>query len=132
MTSFIIPGKPHAKQRPRFRKATGHSYTPKETVSFEDTVRAVGLEHFKEPLEGPVKLTVIASFVPPKSWSKKKTMAHMFEPHRQKPDWDNLGKSISDGLNRVAYADDSQVAECYILKKWSDVEQTFVRVEAIR
>ncbi len=131
MITFTIPGKPHAKQRPRFSRRSGRAFTPKETVSFEAVVGQIGLQHFPKPLEGPIKLTVFATFEPAKSWSKKKAAEHMNRPHTQKPDLDNLVKSLKDGLNRIAYADDGQVAECVSRKVWGPTAKTVVIVEAL-
>lgn len=38
--------------------------------------------------------------------------------HTQRPDLDNITKSIADGLNGVAYADDGQIAETEAIKRW--------------
>jgi Holliday junction resolvase RusA-like endonuclease len=55
----------------------------------------------------------------------------MGRAHVQKPDLDNIVKAISDGLNRVAFADDSQIAEMVIQKRWGVEAKTIVMVEAI-
>ena len=128
--TITIPGKPFGKQRPRATRM-GRMYTPAETVAFESIVRQIAVEHFPEPLVGPVKVTVIATFVPAESWSAKKRAAHLHRPHIQKPDCDNCAKAILDGLNRIAFADDAQVAEISARKVWGIIEQTVVHVEAL-
>ena len=128
--TFSIPGKPFAKQRARATRQ-GRMYTPKETVSFERQVGQIALDHFSQPIAGPVRLTVYATFEPAKSWAKKKRAAHMHTPHTQKPDLDNCLKAIKDGLNRIAWADDSQVAEVVARKVWGLTARTVVHVEAI-
>jgi len=128
--TFTIPGKPFAKQRPRATRQ-GRVYTPKETVSFERTVGQIALEHFREPLAGPVKVSIWATFEPAKSWSKKKTAEHINRPHTQRPDLDNCAKAILDGLNRIAWADDGQVAEINVRKVWGPSARTVVTVEAL-
>lgn len=128
LVTFVIPGKPFAKQRPRATRQ-GRVYTPKETVSFERTVGQIALPLFAEPLEGPVKVGIFATFEPARSWSKKKTEAHLHRPHTQRPDLDNLAKAICDGLNRIAWADDGQIAELTTRKVWGVTAQTVVRVE---
>ena len=37
-----------------------------------------------------------------------------------KPDWDNIGKIISDALNGIAYKDDAQVVSCTVEKRYSN------------
>lgn len=127
---FEIAGKPFAKQRPLATRQ-GRVYTPKETVSYEAKVAEVGLRHFDTPLEGPVKVTIIAVFEPAKSWSKKKTAAHLWQPHIQRPDIDNCQKAILDGLNRVAFADDGQVCQIEAKKVWGTPAKTVVVVERV-
>lgn len=129
--TLTIPGKPFAKQRPRFSRKTGTAFTPKETVSFEDAVRALGALHFKQPIEGPVRIEVIASFAPPASWSQAKRKAHLGRHHTQRPDADNIVKAITDALNRIAFADDAQIAEVIARKFWGASDQTTVYVSAI-
>ena len=129
--TFTIHGTPFAKQRPRFSRASGRAFTPGETVSFERHVGDAARGLFAAPLFGPVRLTVFATFAPPPSWSKKKREAHLHRPHTQKPDLDNLAKAISDGLNRIAFADDSQIAEMTCRKVWGVTPQTVVIVEGI-
>lgn len=131
MTTFVIPGKPFAKQRPRFSRRNGRAFTPKETVSFEQTVGAIAVKHFPTPIQGPVRLKVAATFIPAPSWSKKKTAAHINRPHMQRPDLDNIVKAISDGLNRIAYADDGQIVQVEASKIWGPHAQTVVTVEAL-
>ena len=130
MITFTIPGKPFGKQRPRATRQ-GRMYTPAQTVAFETVVRQVGIEHFPTPLTGPVRVTIIATFIPAASWSKAKRAEKLHRPHTQKPDLDNCAKAILDGLNRIAFADDGQVAEISARKVWGIVEQTVVHVEAI-
>lgn len=128
--TLIIPGKPFAKQRPRATRQ-GRVYTPKETVSFERTVATIAAQQIKTPITGPVRLTIRATFAPPASWSKKKTAGTIHRPHTQRPDLDNIAKALKDGLNRIAWADDSQVAEMTASKVWGLIEQTVVHIEPI-
>jgi Holliday junction resolvase RusA-like endonuclease len=37
-----------------------------------------------------------------------------------KPDWDNLGKMLSDALNQVIWSDDAQICEAHVYKRYSD------------
>ena len=50
----------------------------------------------------------------PKSWSKKKKSEHNGKPHRQKPDLDNLIKSLWDCL----FKDDAHFAKVSAVKLW--------------
>lgn len=131
--TFTIPGKPFAKQRPRATARGGFArvYTPSETVSFERQVAVIARDFFANPIAGPVRIVVIATFAPAKSWSKKKTAALLGQYHTQKPDGDNCLKAVKDSLNRIAWSDDSQVADARVVKVWGPTEVTSVTVEGI-
>ena len=51
----------------------------------------------------------------PKSWSKKKKAEMVGRPHQQRPDIDNLAKSLLDAL----YGDDSHIWNISLVKKWA-------------
>lgn len=131
--TFEIFGKPFGKQRPRFARRGKFvaTYTPEKTVSAESSIQVIANTLFEKPATGPVELIVVARFKPPKSWSKKKIEAHLGQPHLQKPDWDNIGKLVSDALNGFAYVDDSQICYCVVQKRWSEVAQTTVTVKEL-
>lgn len=128
---FEIPGKPGTKQRPRFNRQTGRTYTPKETASYEAQVVDFFLGKYPEhvPVIAPVRMTIMAFYPIPASWSKKKKQAAMSgEIFPGKPDWDNVGKIISDALNEVAFKDDSQIYQCTVAKMYSDRPRVFVQI----
>ena len=129
-TTFEILGQPVAKQRPRMAR-NGRVYTPAKTVAFENMVRSIAAPNFSTPIHGPVKVTVWATFKPPKSWTKKKTAATINRPHIQRPDIDNVAKAICDGLNGLAYEDDCQVASIEARKVWGPLARTVVTIEAL-
>jgi len=131
MPKFTIPGKPFGKQRPKFttRGKFAKAYTPKETIAAEAVVAREARKHFKEPLSGPVEIWVVAKFVPPKSWPKYRKAECLGTYHTQKPDWDNIGKLISDALNGIAYQDDAQVCFAVVQKVWAEVAETVVSVK---
>lgn len=52
----------------------------------------------------------------PVSWSKKKRAALNGQPHQQKPDVDNLVKSVLDAL----LADDSSIHTVHATKTWGE------------
>ena len=103
--SFVLPGVPVAKGRPRMTKR-GHVFTPKKTVSYEQSI-ALAAQAAKSKLgggllfDGPVMVTIHCHFAMPKSWSRKRKEQMLYEPHIQLPDLDNLVKSIMDGLNHT-------------------------------
>ena len=125
---FVVKGEPKGKGRPRFTK-TGRVYTPAETAQYE---RLVAM-NYSESAKGykfttPVKVTVKAYHKPPKGKSKKVT-GDMLNGHilpTKKPDADNVAKIILDGLNHIAWDDDTQVVDMMVIKRYS--EEPFVAV----
>ena len=111
--AFRLYGKPVGKGRPRYTTAGGFGrmYTPKPTRDYERTVA----EEYRLAkgwlMERPVMITVMQCFPIPKGASKKE--AQLMRDYRIvpscKPDIDNVLKVVLDGLNGVAYRDDTQV-----------------------
>jgi Holliday junction resolvase RusA-like endonuclease len=105
--TFTIPGKPVAKARPRFTKE-GRTYTPDNTANFE-TLAKLCFQQVKPlgftALDEPVRVTIKAQFAMPKKAPKRVET----RPKVTKPDIDNIIKSVLDGLNTVAWRDDSVV-----------------------
>ncbi len=130
---FVIKGEPRGKGRPRFTK-NGHVYTPAETINYETVV---GLS-YRNSAKGykftsPVKVTIKAYHKPPKGKSKK-VVEDMLNGHilpTKKPDADNVAKIILDGLNHVAWDDDTQVVEMMVTKQYSAEPMVAVIVEEI-
>lgn len=69
----------------------------------------------------------VVFFIPmPKSWSKAKRNIMNGKPHQQKPDLDNLLKSVQDAFNK----DDSHVWGIRSRKFWSDKGMIVIDAEA--
>lgn len=130
---FTIPGKPFGKQRHRVGVVAGRAraFDTAENRSFEQKVAELARPLFPAPIEGPVRLRVVAVFEIPKSWPKKRQAAALDGYHTQKPDRDNIEKAVQDGLNRIAWRDDGQVADGRCVKRWGRYAETFVTVEAL-
>lgn len=127
---FIVLGEPVAKGRPRFTR-TGKAYTPKKTKDYEKKVRETyekgGYPYFGR---SPVRMEVKVFMAAPKSTSKKKLqmMKNGFIRPIKKPDLTNIVKSIEDGLNGVAYEDDSQIVEMNAEKYYSEIPHVSVLI----
>ena len=129
---FTIKGEPRGKGRPRFTK-TGRVYTPTETAQYESLV---GLSYRNSArgykFTSPVRVTIKAFHKPPKK--SKKVVEDMLNGRilpTKKPDVDNIAKIILDGLNKVAWDDDTQVIEMMVTKRYSDEPLVAVIVEEI-
>ncbi|MEG0157528.1 MAG: RusA family crossover junction endodeoxyribonuclease, partial [Anaerovoracaceae bacterium] len=88
MISFTVPGAPFGKQRPRVTKFG--TYTPKETINYENLVKTCCTGNPFSP-EAALIATVRAFFSIPKSTSQKdreKMIQGIIRPTK-KPDNDN-------------------------------------------
>lgn len=120
------------KQRPRMNTRTGRAYTPGKTKSYEYLVRQLFLDKYPnfKPIEGRINITIWAYFEVPKSTSKKKELEMLsgqISPVK-KPDWDNIGKIISDALNKFAFLDDAQIVDARVVKEYSKTPKVIVKI----
>ena len=121
--SFTVPGEPVAKGRARAFVRGGRvaHYTPDKTERYEARVATFAQQAMAgaRPLEGGVALSVVARFSIPASWSKKRRQAAMdgLEQVTKRPDLDNVLKAIKDGMNGIAWLDDSQVVQLVDCRK---------------
>ena len=121
--SFTIPGEPVAKGRPRMTRS-GHVYTPSKTRLYEAHVQAAwkAVREAEHSCNYPLRVFIAAYFPIPKSVSKKKRLAMDGTPHTKKCDADNLAKSVLDALNGLAFADDAQVYNLQVIKRYTAEE----------
>jgi Holliday junction resolvase RusA-like endonuclease len=130
--SFVIPGEPVAKGRPRFVRAGKfvRTYTPDKSARFEQLVKLEAQNAGVELIEGPVSIHVIAKW-PMKGQPRKKN-PRPGEWKTTRPDLDNLLKAVLDGLNGVAFADDAQVVRAVVEKHHASqgqAAQTIIEIE---
>lgn len=118
---FTVPGPPFGKQRPRHTK-NGHTYTPEKTRQYESLVKEAYKLAGGTMIDGYVNVSVMAIFPIPKSTSKanKSKMIYQILKPDKRPDLDNITKSILDGLNGVAYKDDSSIVKIYARKEYGE------------
>lgn len=128
--NFSILGTPTGKGRPRFYR--GRAVTPKKTRDYEALVRheaQQALEHMVQlpDMHASCEITIDAYYQIPKSYSKKQRQqiaesgAWVVRP--DKPDLDNVIKSILDGMNGIVYRDDVQVVSLRAKKHWCEGEE---------
>lgn len=145
---LTVPGEPIAKGRARAvpimrdgRPVVGmggrpvlRQYTPERTSRYENLVKLAAQQQMGAvpPLEGPISLTVCAVFAIPASWSNRKRAAADGMPVTKRPDLDNVVKAIKDGLNGVAWADDSQVAVLTAVKVYGACPRVEIEIEVVQ
>ena len=121
---LVIEGRPVGKGRPRFVRATGRTYTPPETVSFEERVRAAWVSAGRPRLgDGPLGARIWVAHARPKGHylvDGGLSAAGLRCPHPiRKPDLDNVAKGLTDALSGLAYRDDAQFVDVHARRRWA-------------
>ena len=121
VVTFTVDGDPVPKGRPRFarRGQFVQTYTDAKTIDYETHValkarQAIGAS---DPLKGALTVFLYLRFAVPPSYSKRRKEACLAGlEYPKRVDIDNCYKSITDAMNGIVYADDSQIVEAHILK----------------
>lgn len=132
--SFVVPGEPVGKGRPRIGKVGNHArmFTPAKTASYEGLIALAGTEAMagRQLIEGAVMVELrIVMSVPtskPKKWKAQALAGEVFPT--KKPDMDNVIKAIYDGLNGVVWKDDVQVVDAFVRKRYGETPGVLVRI----
>lgn len=129
--NFTVLGEPVGKARVRVTRFG--NYTPEATVLYENLVkteyrRQCGDKRFAD--DQPLYLQVKGYYTIPASATKKKKALMLEGKLRpmKKPDWDNVGKVVSDALNQIAYRDDVQVVDSRVIKFYSDRPRVMIKI----
>lgn len=132
---FVVPGPPQGKGRPKVERHGDRNIarTPDQTVLYENLVRTeyrrqCGQARFGD--DDALDLRVVAYYAIPRSVSKKKRLlmqSGIIRPTKR-PDYDNVGKIVSDSLNEVAFKDDAQVVDGLVRKFYSDRPRVVVTI----
>ena len=130
--NITIPITPVPKARPRFTRY-GHTYTPKKTADYEKAIAEYwrqATNGFMYDKEQALIVNLVFGLPIPKSTSKSKTelMANGTIRPLKKPDVDNLAKAVMDGLNGVAWVDDSQVVRVSIYKEYAKEPYVYIYI----
>ena len=125
VVTFTIDGDPVPKGRPRFarRGQFVQTYTDAKTIDYETHVamkarQAIGAS---EPLQGALTVFMYLRYAIPASYSKRRKEGCLRGlEFPKKVDIDNVYKSITDAMNGIVYADDSQITEAHITKVYAE------------
>ena len=120
--TYTIPGPAVPQGRPRLTTINGHAraYDPKKSRDYKAYIRQCVMEQGApaEPITGALKLIVFEYRTIPQSWSKRKQQGASVNDIKPttKPDWDNIGKAVSDALNGLVWKDDAQIVDANVQK----------------
>ena len=114
-TSFTVMGDPVAKPRQTHKDRWKPSPGVQRYRDWADECRVECTGAPDKKVEGDfLGVIAIAHFALSESWSQKKKDAHYGRLHRQRPDNDNILKSVQDAL----FEEDSQIAWGQCIKMW--------------
>jgi Holliday junction resolvase RusA-like endonuclease len=130
--SFTVPGLPVPWARAA-GGATRARFTPAKQRSAAGAIKLIAQAAMRgaRPLEGPVRLEVIAIWPWPKTWSAKKRDGRSDVWKTSRCDVDNVAKLVSDSLNGVAWIDDAQIVDLRAAKLYGDFPKLAVKIEAL-
>jgi Holliday junction resolvase RusA-like endonuclease len=143
--TFTIPGPPRGKDRARSTaRIVGYGADARAIVTVYSDPEMEAAEREiarlykiaaggRVTITGPVQIKIIAVFAMPPSWPRKthRIMGPETIWHRGAPDMDNIGKLVCDGLNKVAWVDDGQIAVMSWGKRYGEPERVEVTIEAL-
>lgn len=126
--TFSVPGDPIAWARARL--GFGRVYKDERQVKAQNAIGYVCREAMggAEPIDGPVELTIHATFLRPKSHKKLGTPPTW---KTSRSDLDNICKQVGDSLNKIAWFDDAQIAVLHAVKAWGDLAELRVHVRGL-
>lgn len=130
---FTVAGPPLAWARSGHNGASHYTPARQRKAAAVIAWAAKGAMGHRPPIEGPVVLDIHAFMPIAKSWpSWKRTAAAQRRIYpTSTPDWDNLGKLVSDALNGVVWVDDAQVVSAAVHKDYCTHPRIEVEVAVI-
>ncbi len=132
--SFVVPGQPVGKGRPRIGKVGNHArmFTPQKTASYENLIAMAAQQAMagRALILGPVLVEMKIILQIPQSWSKKRKQQALEGRvlPTTKPDKDNVIKAIYDGINGIVWKDDVQAVDGYQRKRYGATPCVQVRI----
>ena len=110
-----VKGDPVPKGRPRLNRR-GKPYTPEKTAQFE---AAIGWATRKQPIDGPVRVEILAVFTRPQRLNRKSDPPGLLF-YEGRADLDNVIKACNDGVQFRAFNNDRQAVDIHARARYSE------------
>ena len=134
---FTVLGEPSVQMRHRsFSKGKFKgTYDPSKDKK-NDFLSVIQEKAPKEPLTGPIGITIIFHFGRPQGHygsGKKQGMLKDTAPeyHTSRKDLDNCVKFATDSMNHVFYKDDCQICHLFSQKLYSESPRTYILIQTL-
>lgn len=130
-----IPGKPKARQA--HQMANGHKFLPKESMEFQSWVRLCASQAMagREPINTLVHIDYLFVFPAPMSALRAAERKRVIDGELLlwpiRADFDNLAKSVNDGIKGFAISDDHLIADFSGVKRIGREPMTVVTITPI-
>lgn len=135
--TFSMSGNPRGQGRPRATARHGFATVYKDSKSraYERSIAKIARSVMgaREPLRGPLSVSMRFRLSPPKSmpkWLRTRVLAGE-EAYLGAFDTSNMVKAIEDAMNKVVFDDDKQIVRLFATKVASERPGVDVRVEAL-
>ena len=126
LIEFVVPGEavPFARAGSRGKRR----YTLEKQADYMQLVKHYAWLAMdgRPPLDGPIAMSLLAEFLHPKSWSRKKQETTYWKETRS--DMSNIIKILEDAMNSIVFNDDAQISLLAAQKSYSSIAQTTVNI----
>lgn len=128
---FEIIGNPEPQKKTRFGKGRAWNPSKLKEQQIQWQIRAHAP---KEPLRGPVTILITFLMPIPKATSapKRRHMINNTLCHVVRPDVDNLSYLVVNAMKEIIYADDSQIVDLHVIKRYGEEPKTIVQVTELQ
>jgi Holliday junction resolvase RusA-like endonuclease len=128
LITFYVPGQPVP-----FARAGSHGkvrFTPEKQENAMGVIKLFAQRAMEGQalLDGPLMVQLLAVYLAPKNWAKKKRLSDVEVYRTSRPDIDNLIKLCLDSLNQIVWIDDAQVARIEAQKIYGPISGLTVTV----
>ena len=128
MLLFEVEGIPDVQKQTRWTRS-GHAFNPssKDIQRLQWQIKPYAP---KCPLTGAIEMNLTFYLPIPKSVSSrvKTQMLNGVILPTKRPDFDNLAYLVTNALKQLVYADDSQITDATIRKRYSDRPRTVIKI----
>ena len=129
----MLPPKP--QQQTRFYARGGRCFGADPSKSYKEQIQwQIRPSSPAHPLEGPIQLD-ISFFIPIPSNTSKKSKTQMINGMIlpvKRPDIDNLAYIVTNAMKSIVYADDSQIVDMSLHKRYGEIPKTVIKVIEIQ